>query len=695
MPDGPGQAGFAAGRAAPPETLGARIERERERLFVGRGAERDRFQHLTEDEPGGRIVVVSGPPGIGKTLLAQRLLATARQHRIRTAGLDAHLLQEATPRALEASVEEVVARLDPTAPVNVLCIDNVERIAAMEHWLRSTLPRLLPSNTLLMLVGRWQPPTDWRADPALGSVLEHWALETLSADEVADYLKRRELTAAQRAAVMEFAHGHPLAVALAADHLARTGEHALQPGRSGDLIQRLIDWLLSDLEDGRYRDCLEVAATLHFANEPALQALVPEADAGELYRWLATQPYMEYHDRGLLMHELVRTVIIEDLRRRNLPRHHRLIRRAADFFMNEVQRSSPESVHLAVAEWAYTVRWEPYMRRYYDMSAQTHYLDRARGDESQALADIVERHEGPEARRWFDYWRARQPDLLHVVRDDAGRPAGLMLGIILGRGDMQSEQTDPAVARYLSFLSRHTPLERGEKALLVRFIGAADTYQQTGPAFTQLEMKVNSLVFLPGLTYFAVVCDRARDWASSAENANFRALPGCRIETERCELELRGCDLKAEPPLIWIRNTVERMLGTGMDEDTATAAPITRERFADAVLDALRGFRDDERLARNLLLTSQRLARDAGECRPTAADLRRVIKDAVEKLNRRFPAKRLPEIIEHSYFRDDSKQISAAAALNISESTYRRRLRRAEAEIVAHLWAQETGATRT
>lgn len=673
------------------DNLAVYLERERTRLFVGREREIHRFERFLEGESETHIVMVSGPAGIGKTLLVERLLVLAKEHSRPASTLDAAQLPEAAPAFLESAIAERIAAFDDRAPVNLLAIDNSERLAPMETWLRQRLPVLVPANTLLLLAGRWQPPTGWLADPALASVLEHWPLPPLNPNEVENYARERGLGARQQDAAAGFARGHPLALALAADHLHRSGAQSLEARSSGDLIQRLIEWLLSDVKNTRYRDCLEVAASVRCINEPILHAMLPEARADELYQWLAHQPFMEHRPAGLAMHELVRTVIVEDLRRRNLPEHHRLIRRASDYYMARVEQLGPEYLQQTVADWAFTVRWEPYMRRYYDMAFHAYYLDRPRQDELGLMADLVAHWEGNEARRWFREWCDRGPDVLEVVRDDAGRVRGLLLCLLFGADDPWHQYDDPAVGRYLSFFRDHCPLEGEDNVLMVRFILDAEHYQQTTPVFSQLEMKVNGLAFMPGLAYFAVVCDRDKDWQSSADYANFRPLPGTEFETSRQRLSLRGVNLRAEPPLIWIRNIVERMLGSPAgDSDPAPAAALTRDEFGKSVLSALHRFHDDQALLENPLLRSHLPENTDAQSATTPEQLRKVIRKAVVQIDKEAPHKHLGEILERRYLGSRDKEIIVAADLNISESTFRRRLRDAERRLIDKLWWRET-----
>lgn len=672
-------------------TLAEHLERQRERLFVGREAELQRFGQILDGRSTTRLLVISGAGGIGKSELAGQLQALALRRGAPLACIDAQQLQELSPNALQSVIAESTAPLDPRACLNLLCIDNVERMAAMQDWLRRRLPTLLPAATLVVLVGRWQPPVHWRADPALACTMEHWPLAPLSRDQMEAYLQQRELAAAQRAAVCEFAQGHPLVMALAANHLRRTGESSFRPEQSGELIQYLVDWLFSNVDHSSYREGLEVAASLQFVNEPVLQAVLPDADVKQLYRWLAEEPYMAHGQWGLTMHELVRIVIVENLRRRNIPRHHRLIRRAIDYYFADLEALEPEYLRHALGEVGFALRWEPYMRQYYDFSApQTHYLDRARSDEKHRLADIVEVEEGADARKHFLYWWDKTFMPPEVVRDTKGKAVGVVLFLVFDETDLKVEHSDPVVKHYTQFLEDYVPLGGNDRALLLRFGMISGSYQKTSPAFTQVAMKTNNLIFSPGLVHIGAVCDRLKGWDSSAYYASFQALPGSRLSTERRQLELRGFDLRAEPPLVWVRNVVDRTLGTvGEDKDSRATATFNRYEFFDATLEAMRHFNDYQALSNNPLLRSHLMQQFVKNRPPGVEDLRRLIAQAVRSLNKTHPHKHLTSIIEQSYFKDEGKQITAANALNISESTFRRRLRKAEREVVERLWARE------
>lgn len=670
------------------KNLGEQLARERERLFVGRSTEFSEFSSMLENKSPIRIAVISGPGGIGKSLLIEQLLSQAQRRKIPTAYIDALLLQEVTPRNLQATLTETLPKTGNRSQTNILFIDNIEHIGAMADWIRQQLPSLLPISTRLIMAGRWQPPVSWYADSAFASMLTHWPLSTLPTEQVQQYLKRRGLNKQQQESVADFSHGHPLAMALSADQLLRSKTQSLQGEQTDNLIKRLIECLFSDIEYKQYQ-CLEVAASLHFINEPLLQTMMPSYKAATLYKWLANQPFMQYRAEGLLMHELVRTVIIDDLRRRNLQRHHELIRRASHYYLNSLNNASPEIIHAALNEALHTLRWEPYIAFHFDVLTQSYYLDEVNKHELPLLSNIVEQYEGHDAAKWFRFWCDHGPAQLATVRDQQGKPVGVMLALVFDYPDLQKQYDDPAVNHYISYLNKHSVLDENSRAFLMRFV-MAEQYQRAHPSLSQIAMHMHSLVFTPALGHFAMVCDQKQGWEGVSDNANIKPIKETRFKTELRELVIRGLDLKPEPPLVWVRNTTERILGNRFNAHTEPTKPsiLSQTSFTEALLNALQNFNNDHALSDNPLLQSQCLQRHSDE-HPSVVNLRELIQQATRSLDDIQPNTKLSKVLSCNYFESDSKQITAAASLNISESTFRRHLREAEKYLCDHLWGHE------
>ena len=85
------------------------------------------------------------------------------------------------------------------------------------------------ANPLVVLAGREPPPLAWRADPGWQQLFRAVALRNLSPLESDEYLDRSAVPIEQRRRVLDFTHGHPLALSLVADLFAQRPDVSFQP----------------------------------------------------------------------------------------------------------------------------------------------------------------------------------------------------------------------------------------------------------------------------------------------------------------------------------------------------------------------------------------------------------------------------------------------------------------------------------
>jgi len=689
---------FSGARSSPPSlhrTLGDRLKELRRPLFVGRTGERGQFLQIIEQRSIPRILAIRGAPGIGKSMLLSELLALAGDRGLPSRRIDARNLAAITPTGLSQAINTAVNE-EGTTQTLVIAIDNVEQIPALESCLNQHLLPLLPERAVLILAGRWEPPASWRTDPALAPLVVDWPLAELDEPSVQTYLQRRGLDPEQQRAVFELARGYPLAMALAAEHLQRNGEQNFGRLPPRDIIRSLVTWLITEAERRNRLPALEAAATVQRLDIPLLKALLNTESVTPYFRWLASRPFVEEGEGGLVMHELVRSVVIQDLRQRDLNRHYQLIRRAAAYYLRGQEPADPWKVHPRLADTFYILRWEPFIQYHYALGSPTHYLDEPDPGEHPALAEMVERLEGKSSRRWFEYWQGRSPHTFRVVRDGNRQAVGLLLALLLHPSELEAASADPAVGKLTDYLSANDLLDHFDRVLLVRFGMADPGHQERSPAFTQIAMLENSLMFTSGISLLSAVLDRERDWWGAEQYTNMRWLPGTEYEDQNRKFRLAGYDLTTEPPLVCARNCLERILGA---EGKVTDRPprdqvIRRDTFREAVLQALRGMHDDSHLAGCDLLRAQIVIErqeQSGNDGPAA--IRGLLTEAAQALCSEVPDKKLPEIVAHAYFRTGDKQLTAAESLCISERTFRRRLREAERRLVDNLWSREIRLT--
>lgn len=664
--------------------------------FVGREREQRAFAELLAAGEAPRIVFLHGPGGIGKSHLLDAFHSAAERSGVDFAKLDARLLP-AEPGAVAGTVEQALAGLE-TPPdgreLRVLALDHAEQLSGLDGWLRAELIPGLPQGIVLVLASRRRPGPEWRADPGLNELLLDYELAPLAPWAVSRYLELRGIRGAQRASVRDFARGHPLALALAADQVQREPDREFDCSECPDLIHGLVRWLLRDLDDPARLHTLAACATVRVLNEPLLAAMLGRDDVRDGLDWLADRHFVEQQPAGLVVHDLVRDVIVRDLRGRDPTRHHELIRRATAHLLEGLETSGRYGMLQAVADSIYALRYEPHVQRQFPFGEERCYPDAAKPEEIPALVSEVERLEGGESARWLEWWLKDGATELMVMRNSAREPVALALVLSFAADDVDHGSPDPGVHALFRHLRRHAPLRGGERALLVRFLLAHGSHQARTPVWAELVGQLNGLIFRPGVDVVGWAVELAYDWSRLAEYSDSWLLPNSEYDIGGRHYAICGHDSRREPPLEWARNCVERILRDG-DAPELRPSPVVllnRAEFEAAVLEALHEFNDDGALARSPLLRSPMLRRYAA--RRDVDTLRALIREtsAAQLADPRPPAT-LHEVLEHTRFSCTAiKQHAVAVALHMSERTLRRRLREAEARLVEALWRLETGA---
>ena len=311
----------SASREASP--LARRLQAARQRAFIGRELEVEAFRSALDDRARPfTLLFVTGPGGIGKTSLLRRYAHEAHEAGRIVVELDGRTGQ-CTTAAFEADARPMLA-----AEPAVLIVDGFEEYQGLESWLREDFLPRLPLGSIVVFSGRVRPAQDWQTDPAWHEILRVVELGGLSRREAANVLSARAVPAARRAAVLAFAGGNPLALALACDAAKRdAGEQHGGWTPSQELIGSLVPQLVGEVPSPAHRQALDVCALLPTTNEELLRAvlLAPGADPGAIFAWLRGLPFIESGPRGIEPQDVVREILEADLRWRD-PERHQLLR---------------------------------------------------------------------------------------------------------------------------------------------------------------------------------------------------------------------------------------------------------------------------------------------------------------------------------------------------------------------------------
>lgn len=687
-----------------------RLTAARQRLIVGRAAEQATFQEaLLAEELPFLLLHVYGPGGVGKTTLLNEFRQLCAQVKTPAYSLDARNL-EASPEAFLGALlaaigipatESPFAYLAAQAGKSVILIDTCEMLAPLDDWLsRNFLPQL-PENVLVVLAGRQPPSPAWRVDPGWQSLVHILPLRNLSPGESRSYLLKRDIPLESHQAILDFTHGHPLALSLVAEvYGERPGAH-FQPEESPDIVKTLLEQFVQKAPSPLHRAALEACALVRTTTEPLLEVLLGPAsgqDAHELFEWLRGLSFIESGREGLFPHDLARESLVADLRWRNPDQYAELHRRAREYFITRLGQASGTLQQYILQDYIYLHRDNPLVRPFFEWQLGGSLLsDGLRPGDIPAVKELVARFEGPRSAEIAVHWMERQPYNVVILRDAEGQVAGCIVMVSIHRATEADLQVDEAIRKAAEFLRRRAPLRAGEVATHFRFWLARDTYHAISPTQTLIIIHlVRHYLTTPGLAYtFFPVADAAF-WGPLAAYANILPIPELDYVVDGRQFGVFGHDWRTEPPLAWLGMLAEREIAMApeppaLKEPSQPLVVLSQADFAAAVQDALRFLTRPDGLQGNPLLRSRLVLEKSGSEADGPQSLRALVRQAIELLGASPKESKLHRALYHTYIQPAPTQEAAAELLDLPFSTYRRHLRGGVVRVVEILWGWEIG----
>ena len=694
------------------QTVSERLTTGRHQQFIGREPERLLFEKaIAAPVLPFLLLHIYGPGGIGKSALLREFAAQCQQAQVAVVTLEARDI-EPSPASFLAALRQALALPDDADPAAflaaqdsryVLLIDTYEEIHALDGWIRDTFCPSLPADCLTVLAGRYPPTVGWTSDSAWSSLLNSIALRNLSLPESRIYLARQNVPPVQHQSILDFTHGHPLALSLAADACRQREDFVFAPEALPDVIQTLLNRFLQTSLSTVERAGLEIAAVVRVTTEPLLAEMLPDADARALFDWLRGLSFIETGRCGLFPHELAREVLCADLRWRNPDRYADWNRKARQYYNRRMHQASVQEQQNVLANYLYLFHDDPIVRPFFDWSDIGGYTDALRPTDIPALLRMTTQFEGKDAAHLAAYWLMHPAGRTHVVRSSQhgsahSEPLGFLTGIALHEIGEPERRRDPITAAAWQHLAQTAPLRSGEQAMLFRFWMASDTYQAVSEIQSLILMNVIRLqLTTPGMAYAVLLCVSPDFWRPIAEFAEMPRVAGADCEINGQMYGFYEHDWRIMPPAAWLDMLAERMDGLRpyFDAPTAAAPPLavlTHAAFSEAVSDALRFYAQPDGLRQNPLLRTRCVVAEAGHQageRDRIESLRLLVREAIEELQSPPRLARQYRALHRTYLQPVGSQTDAAELLDLPFSTYRRHLTEGVASVVAALWQQE------
>jgi hypothetical protein len=696
-----------------PRNLADRLMEARHSRFVGRDGELSIFESaLGAENLPFFILHIFGPGGVGKTTLLQEFALLSEQHGAQPVYLDARHIDPAPDafiRSLGTSLgfnngASLPDLLDAAPQRTVILIDTYEILTPLDSWLRTTFLPQLPDTVLTVLAGRSAPDAAWQGDAGWQDLVRVISLRNLSQEESRTFLNKRGLPADHQQGILEFTHGHPLALSLVAEVFSQRGHIGLHPEESPDVIKTLMERFVQQVPGPAHRAALEACALVRVTTEALLGEMLAMPVSGAasegihtLFEWLRELSFVESSAEGIFPHDLARETLAADLRWRNPDWHVELHRRARKYYTDRLSQTSGLTQQRLMLDTVFLHRENAVIRSFFDWqttgSMVPYKLER--GD-IPALERMVVEHEGKESAKLATHWFSQYPQNVTVWRDAEALPIGFVSFLPLHEMSAEDEKYDPAVKSARTHLASHAPLRANEVATLFRFWMDGDAYQGISPIQSLIFIQVaKHYLTTPGLAFTFFPCADPDFWSAILSYAELTRMPDSDFEVGGKHYGVFGHDWRAMTPAAWIARLAEKEVGAGQAVLPATVEPpifLSHDDFSNAVKQALQDFARPGGLSGNPLLRSRLVSEATSKGSTERSDiLISKISEAANSLRIHPRDEKLFRALDHTYLHPASTQEAAAELLDLPFSTYRRHLTSGIQRLIEVLWRQEVG----
>ncbi|MFO0619734.1 MAG: hypothetical protein U0414_44530, partial [Polyangiaceae bacterium] len=641
--------------------------------FVGRRSEI--LQLCRAIERGApTLFYVFGPGGVGKTCLARAFAAKARDLALAVAHVDARRIEPTLP-AVRAALERAglrrrrAVRRSRPGVRRMVSIDTFEALSAIESFVLPEVLERVDCGTIVVVSSRDAPSARWRALSTWGRSIVPIALRNLLPAESVRYLSRRGITGERAAAIVAFSHGHPLALALAADAVSNAPSLPFVADPSRETVSALYDYFMRGVADPRRREAIEACAILHVTTEVELRHTL-ERSPGDSFAWLRQLSFIETHRRGLFPHDLAREVILAELRWRNPGRVAMLALRVQARLAARLRDLSGPELMDALDDFTFVVGHNPKLRMMMVQPEGGELVpDDLRDGDAAHLERIARLHEGDASAAQLSDRLRRAPSCFRVVRGRQGEVVAFGAYLRLDMLTPADRAADPETARVFEHASALVGAGPLPPTLFARWLLDASTGHSPTPALGVCVHLGTRLLFSERIALSYIRHSDSMAWRDLVAMSGARFLPELEGDAEGRRYETTLMDLRDVSPFDWLMRLDARTAAEGWGVATRTArsdAPKTalaKADFAMRVRDALRALEEPLLLVKSPLLYAT-VARGVARADRVAA-LRRALLDAIVCLGGSPRGDVLRGVLEAAYVGKPRKHEAAALDLGM------------------------------
>lgn len=689
-----------------PTRISDMLRQMRRQAFVGREKEIALFKSMVQSEKPLRILLhIYGPGGQGKTTLLRHLSEISNETGLPAFILDGRQIQAHPSAVLEAlsgemrlnTVEEIPEKLEALGPTVVLFFDTYEKLSPLDDWFRTDFLPLLPSCVRTVICGRKAPSLAWKTDPGWKRLMEVAPLRNFSLGESRVYLANQEVPEEQVQSILDFTHGHPLALSLVSDIFANQPEKDFSPEESPGTVRALLDTFLQQTPGPAHRTALEIAALVHLTTESVLEEVMEVVSAAELFDWLRQLSFMDESKEGIYPHDVIREALTADLRWRHPDYYQALYEKARVYYVRRLDSSNPVVQRKTLYELIYLHRLHPMVRPFFDwQESGGQWVDTLHPADIPDILNMIRLYEGEESVAAFEFWKTHPAAQVWVWRDANKKPEAFLLKINAHEIGPNEPIADTAVAKACAYCRKPLHLRSGEQVVLFRMWMANESYQQVSTLQSSIFLAIVQYYFTPGLAISMVCCAHPQFWEQMFTYAGIQQANEIDFTSSSIPFGWFLHDWRKQPIPDWLDMLGKRGLGGPLEEpaqkQSLEVLVLSEDAFGEGVNTALKYFHQRDVLMASPLIQSQLVLRHTGLEASVAeriACLKKLIEKELKEIEQSPVDGKYYRVLYRTFLNPVGSQERAADFLNMSFSTYRRYLKYGQERLIQGLWRQE------
>ncbi|MBN8663626.1 MAG: AAA family ATPase [Chitinophagales bacterium] len=680
------------------------LSSNRKELFTGRDKEIGIFSSILQQPIlNVFLIYIYGPGGQGKTTLIKQFAEICCELDVSFLKVDGREIN-ASPLDFTRALQQALNTTNIFDSFNarngkfVLFIDTYELLNPIDDWLRDEFLPKMPDNILTVLSGRNAPDKNWTLDNGWQQLMKVIQVRNFSPNESRSYLKKRSVPLATIDSILEFTHGHPLALSVVADMYDQHPERPFNPAESPDVIKTLLENFVQKVPGPAHRTALEICAMIKFTSESLLKEVMEIEDASELFKWLQDLSFIEKNRFGLYPHDLAREAIVTDLMWRNPEWNKTLHKRIRKFYIDRLNNSNEVQQRELLYQLAYLHRHHSSVRPFLEwQEGASNWIEPLKEEDIPQLVQIVKQNEGKQSSLNFSYWVRHPASFTWVFRNATTKCSGFILRVNVNELDKNEQIQDKAISQIINYVTHNLTLRKGEVCTVFRFWMSVDSYQQVSRLQSSIFLTiVQFYLTTPSLAVHFLGCAKPKFWEKMLNYADLHYVPELSIQNEKDEFGFYMHDWRQTPPAAWLDLLGQREVGEKVEgnrlEQKLQIVVLSEDEFTSCVYDALKDYHSDKKLLNNPLLRSRfviNAANNDTDPKILLAALRDCLADATDKIKNSPKDVKLHRVMFRTFLNPVGSQEAVADYLNIPFSTFRRYLRKAVNMVTETLWALE------